>query len=97
MRKHLDSDNLIPFRRHDRAYHLPELAEETADETMDQVDPGLDPEDQGFIRHYLGYADILLRAAETRAGRAKVIEMPRRDGRKRGKKWREGKQLANGS
>jgi hypothetical protein len=83
MSKHLDSDNLIPFRRHDHAYHLPQLAEETAQETVDEVDPGLEPEDQGFIRHYLGYADVLLRAADQESRQSKVIEMPAKPSNKK--------------
>ncbi len=88
MSKHLDSGNLILFRRHEHAYQMPELAEDTAAEAMDQVDPGLKPEDHGFIRHYLGYADVLLRTRENDR-RAKVIEISRPDGSKRGKRMGE--------
>ena len=31
---------------------------------MDRVDPDLSPEEQGFIAHYLGYADAFLRSNE---------------------------------
>ncbi len=31
---------------------------------MDRVDTDLSPEEQGFIRHYLGYADAFLRSVE---------------------------------
>jgi hypothetical protein len=31
---------------------------------MDRVDVDLSPEEQGFIRHYLGYADAFLRSTE---------------------------------
>ena len=31
---------------------------------MDRVDPDLSPEEQSYVRHYLGYADAFLRGAE---------------------------------
>lgn len=31
---------------------------------MDRVDPDLSPEEQSYVRHYLGYADALMRSAE---------------------------------
>jgi len=31
---------------------------------IDEVDPALRPEEQGYVRHYLGYADIFLERAE---------------------------------
>lgn len=34
---------------------------------MDRVDPDLSPEEQSYIRHYLGYADALIRGAEENA------------------------------
>lgn len=34
---------------------------------MDHVDADLSPEEQGYVRHYLGYADALIRSAEENA------------------------------
>lgn len=34
---------------------------------MDRVDPDLSPEEQTYVRHYLGYADALMRGAEENA------------------------------
>ena len=31
---------------------------------MDRVDPDLNQEEQSYVRHYLGYADALIRSAE---------------------------------
>jgi hypothetical protein len=81
MSKHLDSENLIPFRSRDSGYHLPQLSKEVDEETVDEVDPGLGPEDQRFIRHYLGYADVLLHAQ-----RGRLIETRRREGSRKRKK-----------
>ena len=35
--------------------------------SMDRVDSDLSTEEQGYIRHYLGYADALIRSAEETA------------------------------
>ena len=34
---------------------------------MDRVDPNLNQEEQTYVRHYLGYADAFIRAAEENA------------------------------
>lgn len=34
---------------------------------MDRVDPDLSQEEQSYVRHYLGYADALIRSAEENA------------------------------
>jgi hypothetical protein len=59
----LRSKNLVPFKkRHDR-YKIPGMT--SKDEVlMDRVDPDLSPEEQSYVRHYLGYADALIRKAE---------------------------------
>jgi hypothetical protein len=58
----LRSKNLIPFkRRHDR-YKIPGMTPE--DEGLDRVDADLSPEEEGYIRHYLGYADALIKRVE---------------------------------
>jgi len=61
MTEHLDSANLVPFKRHDDGYQLPDLLKEQEQQTIEELDPGLRPEEQGYVRHYLAYADILLR------------------------------------
>lgn len=64
MAEHLDSTNLVPFKkRRPSVYHLPGLGQEQDDELIDEVDPKLRPEEQSFVRHYLNYADIMLRNA----------------------------------
>ena len=59
----LSSRNLVPFKkRHDR-YKIPGMTSEE-EVLMDRVDPDLSPEEQSYVRHYLGYADALIRGAE---------------------------------
>ena len=58
---HLDSTNLVPFKRRRNEYHLPGLQKQAEEQVIDEVDPELRPEEQGFVRHYLGYADVLLK------------------------------------
>jgi len=60
---HLDSKNLVPFKRRRNAYHLPGLQKEAEEQLIDEVDPELRPEEQGFVRHFLGYADVFLNHA----------------------------------
>lgn len=62
---HLDSDNLVPFKRRRNGYHLPGLQKEAEEKVIDEVDPELRPEEQGFVRHFLGYADVFLNHAST--------------------------------
>ncbi len=60
MADHLDSTNLVPFKkRRYSGYHLPGMVKE--EEPIDEVDPELRPEEQSYVRHYLAYADILLK------------------------------------
>ena len=65
MTDHLDSSKLVPFRKRGNGYHLPGLTKEHEEQIIDEVDPELRPEEQGYVRHYLGYADIFLQRAET--------------------------------
>src|SRR5262249_15317623 len=62
---HLDSTKLIPFKKRGNGYHLPGLTREHEEQIIDEVDPELRPEEQGYVRHYLTYADILLKKAES--------------------------------
>jgi hypothetical protein len=86
MMDHLNSSKLVPFKRRRNGYHLPGLQKEAEEQVIDEVDPELRPEEQGFVRHYLGYADVLLKSSEAeeapdleRPGDAadNVTEMPR--------------------
>ena len=61
---HLDSKNLVPFRKRRNGYHLPGLMKEASEQIIDEVDPELRPEEQSFVRHFLGYADVMLKNAE---------------------------------
>jgi len=82
----LKSRNLVPFKKRHGRYKIPGLASEH-EVLMDRVDPDLSPEEEGFIRHYLGYADAFLRSTEdlppepleepvARSERAEVTEQP---------------------
>jgi hypothetical protein len=57
----LKSRNLVPFKKAPGGYKIPGVANEQ-EVLMDRVDTDLSPEEQGFIRHYLGYADTLLQS-----------------------------------
>jgi len=59
----LKSRNLVPFKKRHGRYNIPGMTSEH-EVLMDRVDPDLSPEEQGFIRHYLGYADAFLRSTE---------------------------------
>jgi hypothetical protein len=58
----LHSWNLVPFKKRRDVYDIPGVARGEDQRLLDQVDPDLSPEEQSFIRHYLGYADTLLRS-----------------------------------
>jgi hypothetical protein len=59
----LKSRNLVPFKKRHGRYNIPGMARENQ-VLMDGVDSDLSSEEQSYIRHYLGYADALIRAAE---------------------------------
>jgi hypothetical protein len=59
----LRSRNLVPFKKRRGKYNIPGLASEH-DVLIDRVDADLSSEERGFVRHYLGYADIFLKNAE---------------------------------
>jgi hypothetical protein len=59
----LKSRNLVPFKKRHGRYKIPGMTSEH-EVLMDRVDTDLSPEEQGFIRHYLGYADAFLRSVE---------------------------------
>ena len=86
MADHLESKNFEPFKkRGDNGYHLPKLGKEQDMQIINDVDPELRPEEQGYVRHFLAYADIMLKHTEAppeqpeaapEAGN--ITEMPRR-------------------
>ena len=53
----------MPFKKRHGRYKIPGLTSEH-EVLMDRVDTDLSQEEQGFIRHYLGYADSFLRSVE---------------------------------
>src|SRR5512140_2592743 len=59
----LRSKNLVPFRKRHGRYNIPGMTSENQI-LMDRVDPDLSPEEQSYVRHYLGYADALMRSVE---------------------------------
>jgi hypothetical protein len=82
----LNSRNLVPFKKRHGKYNIPGMTSEH-EVLMDRVDADLSPEEQGFIRHYLGYADAFLRSVEhivpeplegpvAQNGREEVAEQP---------------------
>lgn len=68
---------------------MPGMAPEETEAITDAVDPELRADEQSFVRHYLGYADTLLRncdetlddadssAAPISAASANVTQMPK--------------------
>ncbi|HSK44016.1 MAG TPA: hypothetical protein VLA83_09040 [Candidatus Binatia bacterium] len=62
----LRSKNLVPFKKRADRYNIPGMTSEN-EVLMDRVDADLSPEEQSYIRHYLGYADALIKGAEDRA------------------------------
>lgn len=65
----LRSKNLVPFKKRPGRYNIPGMT--TEDQVlMDRVDPDLSAEERSYVRHYLGYADALIRSAEENASSA---------------------------
>jgi hypothetical protein len=62
----LKSRNLVPFKKRAGKYNIPGMTSESQ-VSMDRVDSDLSPEEQGYIRHYLGYADALIKSAAEHA------------------------------
>lgn len=67
MTEPLHSNNLMPFKKRRNGYHLPGGMGEEEEHLVDLVDPDLSPEEQGFVRHYLAYADVFLQSAKEKA------------------------------
>lgn len=62
----LNSKNLVPFKKRSSRYKIPGMTSEN-EVLMNPVDPELSQEEQSYVRHYLGYADALIRKAEENA------------------------------
>jgi hypothetical protein len=62
----LRSKNLVPFKKRHGRYKIPGMTSEN-EVLMDHVDADLSAEEQTYVRHYLGYADALIRSAEESA------------------------------
>ena len=60
MAEPLHSRNLVPFKKRRDVYDIPRVARGEDQRLIDRVDYDLSPEEQSFVRHYLGYADTLL-------------------------------------
>lgn len=77
--RHFDLKMLKPYLSKDD--RMPKPAPEKAD-TLSELDPNLRPEEQSYVSHYLGYADVLLDSdrpeTETAsdARRSNIIELP---------------------
>jgi hypothetical protein len=67
MTDQLRSKNLVPFKKRGGPYHIFGPTAEDEELSLDQVDHDLSIEEQRFIRHYLGYADALLKHAPAEA------------------------------
>jgi len=62
----LRSKNLVPFKKRNGRYKIPGMTSEN-EVLMDRVDADLSAEEQSYVRHFLGYADALIRSAEENA------------------------------
>ena len=77
--KSFDIKRLRPFRK--SADHLTESPGE--EEQMKGVDPDLKPEEAGYVRHFLRFADVFLRREKEEDEQPKnVVQMQRRTGDK---------------
>src|SRR6476659_7501790 len=62
MTDQLNSKNLVPFKKRRGAYSIPGMTGENEEHLIDQVDHDLSSEERRFIRHYVSYADTLLKS-----------------------------------
>lgn len=60
MTDQIHSNNLVPFRKRRGSYHIPGMTGNNEEHAL-EVDQSLDQEEARFVRHYLGYADTLLK------------------------------------
>ena len=84
MARHLNSKSLLPFSTRRNGFRLPGTDEED-ENRLHELDPALKPEEEGYVRHYLALADVLLNTPDTtpplkdREEREGVITFPKRD------------------
>jgi hypothetical protein len=71
MRGPLHSNNLVPFKKRREAYHLPEAGYDSEASALERTEPGLNAEEQGYVRRYLAYADSFLENAQQGARASK--------------------------
>ncbi|HKW77304.1 MAG TPA: hypothetical protein VJN64_17360 [Terriglobales bacterium] len=71
--KHLDSKNLLPFRKRNNGFRLPGTSSEEEEQMVQEVDPKLRPDEHNYVRHYLSRADTLLQRSEEQSN---VTEFP---------------------
>lgn len=57
----LNSKNLVPFKKRRGAYRIPGMSSVREEHSGPEVDHGLNSEEQSYVRHYLNYADTLLK------------------------------------
>jgi hypothetical protein len=62
MTDQLHSQNLVPFKKRRGPYHIPGMTGENEERPL-EVDHDLNAEEQRYVRHYLGFADALLKHA----------------------------------
>jgi hypothetical protein len=80
--KSFDIKNLLPFHKAGSGVPGGIRGVRGEAEEIDQLDPNLSTDEQMYVRHYLGYADILLASPPDEmdspaAHGDSVIEMPR--------------------
>jgi hypothetical protein len=68
--KHLDSKNLVPFRKRNNGFRLVGTSSEEEEQMVQEVDPKLRPDEHSYVRHYLSRADTLLNGTEPSESRA---------------------------
>ena len=76
--KSFDIKRLRPFRK--SADHLTESPGE--EEQMKGVDPDLKPEEAGYVRHFLRFADVFLQRDKEEDKPQNLVQMQRRTGDK---------------
>jgi hypothetical protein len=80
IKRSFDIQRLKPFHR--EGNRMPKPAPEKADEVF-ELDHDLRPDEQAYVNHYIGYADVLLNdpnqeeAAQLKSLHTNVIELPR--------------------
>jgi len=76
--KSFDIKRLRPFRK--SADHLTESP--GGEEQMEGVDPDLKPDEAGYVRHFLRFADVFLKRDKEEEQPKNVVQMQRRTGDK---------------